>query len=179
MKHDKRDHALFKEDFHCLEMICLCSKTYFCDDSLADKNNFGTKGLIKRPLEDCGFRPKSKHRKLLEEIVNVTSTRGGCLTYNMLLPHMSKQRRDCPISNPKKCPARWKTQSVPLKRVVVSLNYCFTAFESRLMFALQIVYTVINFLDFLNNLFIWHSVTTVPATVLINRWRRKNIRPGQ
>ena len=27
-KHNKREPGLFKEDFRCMEMICLCSKTY-------------------------------------------------------------------------------------------------------------------------------------------------------
>ena len=27
-KHDKREPGLFKEEFRCAEMLCLCSKTY-------------------------------------------------------------------------------------------------------------------------------------------------------
>ena len=32
-KHDKWEPGLFKEDFHCTEMLFLCSKTYCCYDS--------------------------------------------------------------------------------------------------------------------------------------------------
>ena len=31
-QHDKREPGLFKEDFRCTEMFCLCSKTYCCYD---------------------------------------------------------------------------------------------------------------------------------------------------
>ena len=31
-KHDKREPGLFKEEFMCSEMLCLCSKTYCCYD---------------------------------------------------------------------------------------------------------------------------------------------------
>ena len=27
---DKREPGLFKEEFRCMEMLCLCSKTYCC-----------------------------------------------------------------------------------------------------------------------------------------------------
>ena len=29
-KHDKREPGLFKEEFRCTEMSCLCNKTYCC-----------------------------------------------------------------------------------------------------------------------------------------------------
>ena len=29
-QHDKREPGLFKEEFRCTEMLCLCSKTYCC-----------------------------------------------------------------------------------------------------------------------------------------------------
>ena len=31
-KHDKREPGLFKKEFRCAEMLCLCSKTYCCYD---------------------------------------------------------------------------------------------------------------------------------------------------
>ena len=71
-KHDKREPGLFKEEFRCTEMLCLCSKTYCCYDRKGNKCKFTSKGLNKRTLEDCGDGPMTKYRKVLEEAVNVT-----------------------------------------------------------------------------------------------------------
>ena len=79
-KHDKREPGLFKEEFRCTEMLCLCSKTYCCYDEKSNKYKFSSKGLKKRTLEDCGDGPMSKYRKVLEEAVNVTSTNRGFRT---------------------------------------------------------------------------------------------------
>ena len=46
-KHDKREPGLFKEEFRCTEMLCLCSKTYCCYDSKSDKFKFSSKGSTK------------------------------------------------------------------------------------------------------------------------------------
>ena len=80
MKHDKRESGLFKEEFRCAEMLCLCSKTNCCYDRKSNKYKFSSKGLNKRTLEDCGDGPMSKYRKVLEEAVNVTSTNRGFRT---------------------------------------------------------------------------------------------------
>ena len=53
-KHVKRKPGLFKEEFSCTEMLCLCSKTYCCYDRKSDMYKFSSTGLIKRTLEDCG-----------------------------------------------------------------------------------------------------------------------------
>ena len=53
-KHDKREPRLFKEEFRCGEMLCLCSKTYCCYDKRTNKHKFSSKGLNKRTLEECG-----------------------------------------------------------------------------------------------------------------------------
>ena len=74
-KHDKREPGLFKEEFRCYEMLCLCSKTYCCYDLKSNKYKFSSKGLNKRTLEDCGYGAMSKYQKVLEEAVNVTSTK--------------------------------------------------------------------------------------------------------
>ena len=74
IKHDKREPGLFKEEFRCTEMLCLCSKTYCCFDYNSNKYKFSSKGLNKRMLEDCGDGPMAKYRKVLDEFVNVTST---------------------------------------------------------------------------------------------------------
>ena len=79
-KQNKREPGLFKKEFRCSEMLCLCSKTCCCYDRKSNKYNFTSKGLNKRTLEDCGDGPMSKYRKVLEEAVNVTSTNRGFRT---------------------------------------------------------------------------------------------------
>ena len=77
MKLDKREPGLFKEVFGCTEMLCLCSKTYCCYDSSSNKYKFSSKSLNKRTLEDCGDGPMAKYQKVLDEFINVTSTKRG------------------------------------------------------------------------------------------------------
>ena len=43
IKHDKREPCLFKEEFCCTEMLCLCSKTNRCYDSNSNKYKFSSK----------------------------------------------------------------------------------------------------------------------------------------
>ena len=74
IKHDKREPGLFEEEFLCTVMLCLCSKTYCCYDSISNKYKFSSKGLNKRTLEDCSDGPMANYRKVLDEFVNVTST---------------------------------------------------------------------------------------------------------
>ena len=80
MKHDKREPGLFKEEFRCTEMLCLCSKTHCCYDSNSNRYKFSSKSLNKRTLEDCGDGPMAKYRKDSDEFVNVTSTNRGFRT---------------------------------------------------------------------------------------------------
>ena len=76
--HDKREPGLFKEEFRCAEMLCLCSKTYSFYDQQTNKHNFISKGLNKRTLEECGGGGlMSMYREVLDEAVNVTSTKRG------------------------------------------------------------------------------------------------------
>ena len=79
-KHDERKPGLFKEEFRCSEMLCLCSKTYCCYDRKSNKYKISSKGPNKRTMEDCGDGPMTKYRKVLEETVNVTSTNRGFRT---------------------------------------------------------------------------------------------------
>ena len=79
-KHDKREPGLFKEEFRCTEMLCLCSKTYWCYDSNSNKHKFSSEGLKKRTLEDCGDGPVAKYLKVLDEFINVASTKRGFRT---------------------------------------------------------------------------------------------------
>ena len=73
-KHDKREPGLFKEEFRCTELICLCSKTYCCYVDMSDKYKFSSKGLNKRTLEETGDGPMEKYRRVMDEIINLTST---------------------------------------------------------------------------------------------------------
>ena len=84
-KHDKGEPGLFKEEFRCSEMLCLCRKTYCCYNRKSNKYKFSSKGLNKRNLEDCGDGPMSKYRKVLDEAVNVTSTNRGFRTFSIVL----------------------------------------------------------------------------------------------
>ena len=77
---DKREPGLFKEEFRCTEMLCLCSKTYCCYDVTSKKINFSSKGLIKRVLKQSGDEPLEKYRRVLNEKVNVTPNNRGFRT---------------------------------------------------------------------------------------------------
>ena len=69
-----REPELFKEEFRCTKMLYMCSETYCCYNRKSNKYKFSSKGLNKITLEDCGYGPMSKYRKVLEEAVNDTST---------------------------------------------------------------------------------------------------------
>ena len=63
-QHDKRESGLFKEEFRCTEMLCLCSKTYCCYDVTSNKLKISSKGLNKRVLEQSVDGPLEKYRGL-------------------------------------------------------------------------------------------------------------------
>ena len=50
-QYDKREPGLFKEEFRCTEMLCLCSETYCCYDVTFIKLKSSSKDLKKRVLE--------------------------------------------------------------------------------------------------------------------------------
>ena len=81
-QHDKREPGLFKEEFRCMEILCLCSKTYCCYDVTSNKPKFSSKGLNKRVLEESGDGPLEKYQGVLNEKVNVTSNNRGFQTNN-------------------------------------------------------------------------------------------------
>ena len=82
IKHDKREPGLFKEEFRCTEMYCLCSKTYCCYCKNTDKLKFSSKGLNKRVLEENGDGPLKKYRRVIDEKINISSTNRGFRTLN-------------------------------------------------------------------------------------------------
>ena len=55
-QHDKIEPGLFKEQFRCTEMICLCGKTCCCYDFTSNKLNLAVKvstnAYLKRPATD-------------------------------------------------------------------------------------------------------------------------------
>ena len=77
MKLDKREPGLFKEEYRCTEMLCLC---HCCNDSNSNKYKFSSKRLNKRTLEDCGDGLMAKYRKVWDELINVTSINRGFRT---------------------------------------------------------------------------------------------------
>ena len=81
-QHDKRELGLFKEEFRCTEMLCLCSKTYCCYDLTSKKFKFSSKGLNKRVLQQIGDGPLENYRRVLNKKVNVTSNNKGFRTSN-------------------------------------------------------------------------------------------------
>ena len=102
-KHDKREPGLFKEEFRCAEMLCLCSKTYCCYYKEANKHKFSSKGLNKRTLEECGKGgPMPKYRKVLEEAVNVTSTNRRFRTIQHSVATYEQTKRGLSYSQPKR-----------------------------------------------------------------------------
>ena len=105
-KHDKREPGLFKEEFRCSEMLCLCSKTYCCYDEKSNKYKFSSKGLNERTMEDCGDETMSKYRKVLAQAVNVTSTKRGFRT----MKHSVATYERIVLFLPKtSCRKRWNT----------------------------------------------------------------------
>ena len=76
-QHDKREPGLFKEEFKYMEMLCLCSKTYCCNDVTSNKFKSNCKGLNKRVLEQSDDGTLEKYRTVLNEKVDVTSNNGG------------------------------------------------------------------------------------------------------
>ena len=81
-QHDKRKPGLFKEEFRCTEMLCLCSKIYCCYEVTSNKLKFSSKDLNKRVLEQSGDGPLEKYRRVLNEKINVTSNNRGFRTNN-------------------------------------------------------------------------------------------------
>ena len=70
------------EEFLCTEMLCLCSKTYCCYNSLTNKTKFSSKELNKSVLEENSDGPLQKYRRVLDDAVKLASTNRGFRTIN-------------------------------------------------------------------------------------------------
>ena len=101
-QHDKREPGLFKEDFRCTEMLCLCSKTYCCYDVTSNKLKFCSKGLNKPVLEQSGVGPLEKYRRVLIEKVNVTSNNRGFRTNNHTVATYEQVKKNLSYFYPKR-----------------------------------------------------------------------------
>ena len=72
-KHDKEEAGLFKKEFTCTEMLCLCSKRYCSYVVTTNKYKFSSKGLNKRVLEQSVVGNLDKYHRVSDE-KNITST---------------------------------------------------------------------------------------------------------
>ena len=114
VKHDKREPGLFKEDFRCTEMLCLCSKTYCCYNSLTNKTKFSSKGLNKNVLEENSNGPLQKYRRVLDDAVNVSSTNRGFKTMNHQILTYEQTKRGLSYFYPKRIVDRDGIHTKPL-----------------------------------------------------------------
>ena len=101
-KQRKREPGLFKEEFRCTEMLCLCSKTYCCYDVTSNKLKFSSKGLNKRVLEQSGDGPLEKYRRVLDEKINVTSNNRGFRTINLSVATYEQDKKGLSYVYPKR-----------------------------------------------------------------------------
>ena len=91
-KHDKSEPGLFKEEFRCTEMLCLCGKTYCCYDQ-------------------SGGGSLEKHRHVLNEKVS-TSTNSNFRTNNQAVAAYKPIKKRLPDFWPKKnCREWWNPHS--------------------------------------------------------------------
>ena len=102
-QHDKRELGLFKEEFRCTEMLCLCSKTYCCYDLTSKKFKFNSKSLNKRRvLEQIGDGPLENYRRVLNKKVNVTSNNKGFRTSNHSVATFEQVKKGLSYFHPKR-----------------------------------------------------------------------------
>ena len=144
-KHDKRELGLFKEEFRCAAMVCLCSRTYCCYDKRTNKYKFSSKRLNKRTWEECGDGgPMSKYRKVLEEAVNVTSTNRGFRTIQHSIARYEQTKKGLSYFYPKSIvQRRWNTHKI---LTFVKFEYSFKCLSF-------FIYSLISFFKVLHNLF--------------------------
>ena len=143
-KHDKREPGLFKEEFRCAELLCLCSKTYCCHDKHTNKCKFSSKGLNKGTVEDCGDGgPMSKYRKVLEESVNVTSTNRGFGTIQHSVATYEQTKKGLSCFYPKRIVEEDGIHTKPLRLYFFIL----------VLIACSFLNFLINFFKLIHNLF--------------------------
>ena len=90
--HDRRDPGLFKEEFRCTEMLCMCIKSYCCYYVTSNYLMFSSKCLNKSLLEQSSNGLLDKYRRVLNQEVNVTSNKRRFQTNNHSVDSGSQNR---------------------------------------------------------------------------------------
>ena len=128
----------------CAEMLCICSKTYCCYDKQTNNHKFNSRGLNKRTLEECGDGgAKSKYRKVLEEVVNVTSTNRRFRTIHHGVATYEQTKKTLSYFYPKKLVEEDGIHPKPLHLWVLIL----------VLIVCPFLYILINFFKLSHNLF--------------------------
>ena len=139
-KHKRREHRLIREEFHCTDMICLCSKTYCCYDSQSNKFKFSSKKLNDRTFQDCDDGIMTKHRKALEEINKVTSTKKEFRTIQYAVFTYEQTKKGLLFFHPKtKRSKRWYTPSSHLFLSIDSFSESINTCGWHLVFAFVVI----------------------------------------
>ena len=152
-QHDKREPIFFKEEFRCMEMLYLCSETYCCYDVASKKLEVSSKGLNKRVLEQSGDGPLEKHRRVINENVNVTSNKRRFRTNNHPVATYEQFKKGRSYFYPKRIIESDGIHIQPPKFVRYSLIFHFLM--SSICPTLYILINVFNF----NTIFL-HGITS-------------------
>ena len=96
-------------------MICLCSKTYCCYDTKSDKYKFSSKSPNKRTLEETGDGPREKYRRVMDEIIHLTSTNRGFRTINHCFATYEQTKKGLSYFYPKRVVLADGIHTEPLK----------------------------------------------------------------
>ena len=140
-EHDDREPGLFKEEFRCAEMLCLCSKTLCCYNEQTNKHKFSSKGLNRRTLEEFGDGGvMSTYHKVLEKAVNVSSTNKDFRSIQRSVATNERTKKGLSYFYPKKLiRRRWNTHKF---LTFVNFDYSFNC--------LSILILSINFFKLLH-----------------------------
>ena len=106
---DKREPGLITEKFTCTELLCLLSKTYCCYDVNSNKPKLSSKGLNKLVVEQSEVGPLEKHRRALDEKINITSISRSFLPNNQAVATYQQIRNFSSVLSKYKCGEWWKT----------------------------------------------------------------------
>ena len=114
-QHDNREPDLFKEELRRTEMLSLCSKTNCCYDVTPNKLKLSSQSFNKRVLEQSGDEPLEKHRRVLNEKINVISNNRGFRTSNHSVATFERVNRGLSSFYPKQLVESDWFQTQPLK----------------------------------------------------------------
>ena len=127
-------------------MICLCCKNFCCQDAKSDKYIFSSKGLNKTTLEETGDGPMEKNRRVMDEIINLTSTNRRFRTINhCVATYEQKTRKGLSYFNPKRVVLAEGMHTEPLK---LKLFYNKFSFCSSLICDFFYYFVFVNFYNY-------------------------------